>query len=82
MGTPFTLGKRHRNWVQNVAKLGAARFSPTQRTAVQEYGVRGSGAGLLHRRLVLQLYSESRRAVARLYHPDDHDCLVLTGPVT
>ena len=43
-----------------------------------------TGAGLksLHRREVLRLFSESRRVVARLYHPDDHDCLVLTGPMT
>ena len=26
----------------------------------------------LHRREVLRFYSESRRVVARLYHPDDH----------
>ena len=35
----------------------------------------------LHRGEVLRLLSESRQAVARLYHPDDHDCLVLTGPM-
>ena len=42
----------------------------------------GAGLKSLHRREVLRLYSESRRVVARLYHPDDHDCLVLTGPMT
>ena len=42
----------------------------------------GAGLKSLHRREVLWLFSESRRVVARLYHPDDHDCLVLTGPMT
>lgn len=42
----------------------------------------GAGLKSLHRREVVWLYSESRRVVARLYHPAGHDCLVLTGPVT
>ena len=42
----------------------------------------GANLKSLHRGEVLRLFSESRRVVARLYHPDDHDCLVLTGPMT
>ena len=40
----------------------------------------GARLNSLHRRELERLYSESRRAVAWLYHPDDHDCPALTGP--
>ena len=35
----------------------------------------------LHRRELQQSYSGSVGAVARMYHPDYHDCLTLTGSV-
>ena len=41
----------------------------------------GARPNRLHRRELERLCSESHRVVARLYHPEDHDCLALTGPV-
>ena len=35
----------------------------------------------LHHMELERLYNESHRAVACMYHPDDHACLTLTGPI-
>ena len=39
----------------------------------------GARLNCSHRRELERLYSKCHRATARMYHPDDHDCLAVTG---
>ena len=57
---------RHKNTPKILQKL------------LQWVGAKLNGA---RRRELERLYNESHRAVARRYHPGDHDCLNLTGPL-
>ena len=60
--------------VESVENVEAHKCS-----AIAVDGARPNG---LHRRELERLCSESRRVAAQRYHPEDHDCLALTGPMT
>ena len=52
-----------------------------QNVEAQKHSLKWVGARLVgaHGRELGRLYNESHTAAAHGYHPDDHDCLTLTG---